>query len=172
VTAIADAYELGHAPTAEELDTITDGWRPFRSWVSFLLGARADALHCQRERREPANPHLISASAVGSGFDAPGFRVLTPQGVENAFPRRSLTPAMKGRSGIAWQLCGDLLKTLTGTTRLDAPLMAARVNAEHRGTTSLSTSAHTERAYWHGRPSWKEGPCLSTGWSFGRSPRW
>jgi DNA-3-methyladenine glycosylase II len=39
--AIADAYGLDPEPTAHDLDAVTDSWRPFRSWVSFLLRARA-----------------------------------------------------------------------------------------------------------------------------------
>lgn len=41
--AIGEAYHLGHAPTAEEFDRITANWRPFRSWVSFLMRASVDA---------------------------------------------------------------------------------------------------------------------------------
>lgn len=35
--AVVQVYELPGLPTQDELDRITDSWRPFRSWVAFLL---------------------------------------------------------------------------------------------------------------------------------------
>lgn len=35
--AMADAYDLGPEPRLGSLEAIADGWRPFRSWVAFLL---------------------------------------------------------------------------------------------------------------------------------------
>ncbi len=35
--AIALAYDLKSEPTAEEMQTITDNWRPFRTWITFLM---------------------------------------------------------------------------------------------------------------------------------------
>jgi DNA-3-methyladenine glycosylase II len=35
--AMADAYDLGPEPRLGALEAIADGWRPYRSWVAFLL---------------------------------------------------------------------------------------------------------------------------------------
>lgn len=35
--AIQLAYQLDAGPTAEQMETITDGWAPYRSWVAVLL---------------------------------------------------------------------------------------------------------------------------------------
>jgi DNA-3-methyladenine glycosylase II len=35
--AMADAYDLGPEPRLAALEAIADGWRPYRSWVAFLL---------------------------------------------------------------------------------------------------------------------------------------
>ena len=35
--AMAEAYDLGPEPRLAVLESIADGWRPFRSWVAFLL---------------------------------------------------------------------------------------------------------------------------------------
>ncbi len=35
--AVAMAYNLKAEPASEELRTISDGWRPYRTWVTFLL---------------------------------------------------------------------------------------------------------------------------------------
>ncbi len=44
--AVQRFHELDHLPGPEELREITDGWRPFRSWVSVMLrAALEDATH-------------------------------------------------------------------------------------------------------------------------------
>ncbi len=35
--AMAEAYDLGPEPRLDALEAIADGWRPYRSWVAFLL---------------------------------------------------------------------------------------------------------------------------------------
>jgi DNA-3-methyladenine glycosylase II len=35
--AMADFYDLGPEPRLAALEAIADGWRPYRSWVAFLL---------------------------------------------------------------------------------------------------------------------------------------
>lgn len=54
-TAIIRAYDLEPDAAAEDLVAIVDGWRPFRSWVAFLLltWARAGDLPSQRPASGP-----------------------------------------------------------------------------------------------------------------------
>ena len=40
--AVADAYRLGNLPTDNELRRISEAWRPYRMWVTFLLRQAAE----------------------------------------------------------------------------------------------------------------------------------
>ncbi len=35
--AVALAYGMGHEPTSPEVEALAEGWRPYRTWASFLL---------------------------------------------------------------------------------------------------------------------------------------
>lgn len=41
MSAIGDAYDLGGAATPDQLASITEAWRPYRTWIAVLLRASA-----------------------------------------------------------------------------------------------------------------------------------
>lgn len=41
--AVALAYDRAEEPSAEELSTLAEAWRPYRTWASFLLRANLEA---------------------------------------------------------------------------------------------------------------------------------
>jgi DNA-3-methyladenine glycosylase II len=41
--AVVDAYGLERPPTDVELEELAERWRPFRSWVAFLLRRSVDS---------------------------------------------------------------------------------------------------------------------------------